>query len=56
MFEILIGRTPFEATEDEQLATPEDLIIYYERSRSGEWIGDWSMPHGKCLDTYLVIS
>nr|XP_019003885.1 CAMK/CAMKL protein kinase [Kwoniella mangroviensis CBS 8507]OCF67346.1 CAMK/CAMKL protein kinase [Kwoniella mangroviensis CBS 8507] len=36
MFEILIGRTPFEENEEEQFATPEAL--------KGKWVGKWSMP------------
>ncbi|WWC88336.1 uncharacterized protein L201_003246 [Kwoniella dendrophila CBS 6074] len=46
MFEILIGRTPFEANEDEQFQTPEELVIYYERTKRGQWVGEWSMPEG----------
>ncbi|WWD18784.1 hypothetical protein CI109_103239 [Kwoniella shandongensis] len=45
MFEILIGRTPFEDEgEEEQFATPDQLVVYYERSRRGVWIGEWAMP------------
>ncbi|KAK4689689.1 hypothetical protein P7C73_g420, partial [Tremellales sp. Uapishka_1] len=44
MFEILIGRTPFEEDDQVEFATPEELIIYHERTRRGEWIGDWTMP------------
>ena len=47
MFEILIGRTPFEYDEEEEFATPEELLVYYERSSRGEWVGEWSMPHGR---------
>nr|XP_019045252.1 CAMK/CAMKL protein kinase [Kwoniella bestiolae CBS 10118]OCF24182.1 CAMK/CAMKL protein kinase [Kwoniella bestiolae CBS 10118] len=46
MFEILIGRTPFEENEEEQFATPEELVVYYERSKKGRWVGQWSMPEG----------
>ncbi|WRT68102.1 uncharacterized protein IL334_005077 [Kwoniella shivajii] len=46
MFEILMGRTPFETDEEEEFSTPEELLIYYERSKRGEWVGDWSMPEG----------
>ncbi|ORX37068.1 hypothetical protein BD324DRAFT_424119 [Kockovaella imperatae] len=44
MFEILVGRTPFESEEDinEDFLTPEDLVVYYELSRRGEWIGDYT--------------
>lgn len=44
MFEILTGRTPFEADDQEQFSTPEELVIYYERTRKGHWVGQWSIP------------
>ncbi|KAL7420476.1 hypothetical protein Q5752_004426 [Cryptotrichosporon argae] len=44
MYEILIGRTPFEATEDEVFETPEQLRVYHDRTRRGHWWGPWSMP------------
>nr|XP_019013084.1 CAMK/CAMKL protein kinase [Kwoniella pini CBS 10737]OCF51865.1 CAMK/CAMKL protein kinase [Kwoniella pini CBS 10737] len=46
MFEILIGRTPFEENEAEQFQTPKELLVYYERSKRGRWVGEWSMPEG----------
>ncbi|KAI5452779.1 hypothetical protein NCC49_000525 [Naganishia albida] len=42
-FEILIGRTPFEESEDEQFSTTEQLNVYHERTVEGKWLGDWSM-------------
>ncbi|KAJ9116868.1 hypothetical protein QFC22_004525 [Naganishia vaughanmartiniae] len=42
-FEILIGRTPFEETDDEQFSTAEQLIVYHERTVQGKWLGDWQM-------------
>ncbi|GHJ86503.1 hypothetical protein NliqN6_2905 [Naganishia liquefaciens] len=42
-FEILVGRTPFEESEDEQFSTAEQLSVYYDRTVKGEWLGDWSM-------------
>ena len=47
MFEILIGRTPFEANDQEDFETPEELLVYYERTRKGVWLGKWSMPEGE---------
>ncbi|WVQ96253.1 hypothetical protein IAU59_003357 [Kwoniella sp. CBS 9459] len=44
MFEILIGRTPFEENEEEEFASPDDLWVYYERTRRGQWVGEWEMP------------
>lgn len=51
MFEILIGRTPFEADDQEQFSTPEEIVIYYERTRKGQWVGQWSIPSG--IETLL---
>lgn len=47
-FEILVGRTPFEETEDEQFSTPEQLSVYHERTVQGKWLGDWHMSFRKC--------
>lgn len=47
LFEILIGRTPFEENDQEEFQTPEQMVIYYERTRQGEWLGEWEMPQGK---------
>ncbi|KAK8858890.1 hypothetical protein IAR55_003121 [Kwoniella newhampshirensis] len=44
MFEILIGRTPFEKEDQEEFTTAEDFMVYYERTRRGQWIGPWEMP------------
>ncbi|WVO18574.1 hypothetical protein L204_106293 [Cryptococcus depauperatus] len=44
MFEILVGRTPFETDDQEQFSTPEELVVYYERTKRGEWIGEWDIP------------
>lgn len=46
-FEILCGRTPFEVSEEEDFSTPEQLKVYYERTLTGLWIGDWSMSKRK---------
>jgi len=40
-FEILEGRTPFEAAEGETFATKEDLEKYWGRTVKGRWVGDW---------------
>lgn len=42
-FEILVGRTPFENTDGEQLNTKDDLENYWQRTLCGTWIGDWKM-------------
>ncbi|KAJ3572947.1 hypothetical protein NP233_g2751 [Leucocoprinus birnbaumii] len=42
-FEILIGRTPFENTDGEQLSTKDDLEKYWQRTLLGTWIGEWKM-------------
>jgi serine/threonine protein kinase len=47
LYEILIGRTPFEENEEEEFQDPDTYLIYYERSRRGDWLGNWSMPDGE---------
>lgn len=42
-FEILVGRTPFENTDGEQLNTKDDLENYWQRTLCGTWIGNWKM-------------
>lgn len=49
MYEILIGRTPFEMDEEEVLESDEDLRIYWDRTRKGVWLGQWTMPSGMSL-------
>lgn len=39
-FEILVGRTPFEKSDDE-LNSKEDLEKYWGRTLRGKWIGTW---------------
>jgi hypothetical protein len=56
MFEILIGRTPFEEDDQEQFSTPDELLVYYERTRRGEWIGEWSMPDGKSPHVHVLLA
>jgi len=46
MYEVLIGRTPFEADEKEQFDTADELVVYHERTKKGVWVGQWFMPHG----------
>src|SRR5260370_37896418 len=38
-FEILVGRTPFEKSDGEQLSSKEDLERYWERTLRGKWVG-----------------
>ncbi|KZV68473.1 kinase-like protein [Peniophora sp. CONT] len=42
-FEILIGRTPFEAAEGESFTSKEDLEKYWQRTVRGKWVGTWKM-------------
>jgi len=42
-FEILIGRTPFEAHASEDFSTQDQLTVYYDRTLRGEWLGEWEM-------------
>ncbi|GAA6024745.1 hypothetical protein JCM8202_002908 [Rhodotorula sphaerocarpa] len=39
MYEIVVGRTPFEETEDETFLNREALEIYYHRTLSGRFFG-----------------
>lgn len=40
-FEILVGRTPFEKSDGEQLNTKEDLEKYWGLTLRGKWVGTW---------------
>lgn len=51
MFEIIIGRTPFEDSVDEEFETDEQYLTYYNRTRKGIWLGHWSMPDGMSINT-----
>ncbi|KZT67233.1 hypothetical protein DAEQUDRAFT_729268 [Daedalea quercina L-15889] len=46
LFEILMGRTPFEYSEGEQFTTKEDLEKYWNRTLRGKWVGTWKMSKG----------
>ena len=46
IYEILIGRTPFEENEEENFQDGDEYLIYYERSRRGDWLGEYQMPDG----------
>lgn len=43
LFEILVGRTPFELGESEQFVTTEDLKRYWLRT-----VGNQCMSNGPC--------
>ncbi|KAF9077512.1 kinase-like domain-containing protein [Rhodocollybia butyracea] len=45
-FEILIGRTPFEESDQDQCVTEEDLQRYWGRTLRGKWVGTWKMSKG----------
>ncbi|KAF8918919.1 kinase-like domain-containing protein [Mucidula mucida] len=45
-FEILVGRTPFEESDQEQFTTKEDLEQYWGRTLRGKWVGTWKMSRG----------
>jgi len=47
IFEILVGRTPFEEVEGEQFQTKEDLERYWQRTVKGKWLGTWKFSRGK---------
>ncbi|GAA6038292.1 hypothetical protein JCM8097_003927 [Rhodosporidiobolus ruineniae] len=41
MYEIVVGRTPFEQTEDESFLNREQLEVYYHRTVTGAFFGDF---------------
>ncbi|GAA5963340.1 hypothetical protein JCM21900_002044 [Sporobolomyces salmonicolor] len=41
MYEIVVGRTPFEQSEDENFLNREQLEIYYHRTTTGQFYGDY---------------
>ncbi|GAA6054668.1 hypothetical protein JCM3770_006378 [Rhodotorula araucariae] len=40
MYEIVVGRTPFEKSENETFLNREQLEVYYERTTTGKFYGD----------------
>ena len=53
MFEILIGRTPFEEEGDNTgINTEAEYLEYWKKSCRAEWLGYWSMPHGKFASSH----
>ena len=47
MYEILVGRTPFEEHEQEDFAEQERVEEYQRRATRGRWWGDYSIPSGE---------
>ncbi|BGP35513.1 hypothetical protein JCM10296v2_007351 [Rhodotorula toruloides] len=41
MYEIVVGRTPFEKSEDENFLNREQLEVYYNRTLTGQFYGDY---------------
>ncbi|GAA5906348.1 hypothetical protein JCM6882_002706 [Rhodosporidiobolus microsporus] len=41
MYEIVVGRTPFEQSEDENFLNREQLEVYYHRTLTGTFFGDY---------------
>ncbi|KAH9812598.1 kinase-like domain-containing protein [Melampsora americana] len=39
MYEVVVGRTPFESDDHEEFLTKEALQVYYERTLTGEFLG-----------------
>lgn len=52
-FEVLMGRTPFEKSDQEQFSSTAELEVYYERTLAGAWIGEWQMSAGKFLALFF---
>lgn len=56
MFEILVGRTPFEEEGDDQgISTEAEYLVYWERSHKAEWLGPWSMPQGQSISIVATV-
>lgn len=49
MYEILVGRTPFEEHEQEDFAEQERVEEYQRRATRGRWWGEYSIPSGELL-------
>lgn len=47
MYEILVGRTPFEEHEQEDFADQERAEEYQRRATRGRWWGEYSIPSGE---------
>ncbi|KAK4698616.1 hypothetical protein P7C70_g7657, partial [Phenoliferia sp. Uapishka_3] len=46
LYEIVVGRTPFEKTESEEFLTRDALEVYYHRTTSGSFCGDYKISAG----------
>ncbi|GAA5868735.1 hypothetical protein JCM8547_005360 [Rhodosporidiobolus lusitaniae] len=44
-YEIIVGRTPFEETEEESFLHREQLEVYYGRTLTGRFFGDYILSH-----------
>ncbi|GAA5868767.1 hypothetical protein JCM8547_005371 [Rhodosporidiobolus lusitaniae] len=44
-YEICVGRTPFEETEEESFLNREQLEVYYGRTLTGRFFGDYILSH-----------
>lgn len=47
MYEILVGRTPFEEHEAEDFAEADRVEEYQRRATRGRWWGEYSIPSGE---------
>ncbi|KAG0145480.1 hypothetical protein CROQUDRAFT_705514 [Cronartium quercuum f. sp. fusiforme G11] len=43
LYEVIIGRTPFEKDDQEEFLTKEALQVYYQRTLTGEFLGDYQL-------------
>ncbi|GAA5848645.1 hypothetical protein JCM9279_002727 [Rhodotorula babjevae] len=41
LYEVVVGRTPFEQSEDETFLNREQLEVYYHRTTTGKFYGDY---------------
>ncbi|GAA6059732.1 hypothetical protein JCM10212_000260 [Sporobolomyces blumeae] len=43
MYEIVVGRTPFEQSDNEEFLNREQLEVYYHRTTTGRFYGDYAV-------------
>ncbi|GAA6004668.1 uncharacterized protein JCM10292_005710 [Rhodotorula paludigena] len=55
MYEIVVGRTPFEKTEDENFLNREQLEVYYHRTTTGQFYGKYIIsPDFEALIRHMI--
>lgn len=47
MYEIVVGRTPFEANQSEEFLTKDAVECYYQRTLTGNFYGEIDVSTGE---------